>query len=178
MFATDTGGGFVRTQRTPPPYGPALPCPLAAPFKHCHARDRAGVTGHSGVIGMFRMIQFSRLSHACERLSMCKRVPNIIPADTYVVTPIVLPLSNLYSRLFLIITHCICLCATSFLQIRHSCISDHFTGIQQTTHFMVLHRSELFPSESSSQLQSASYVYFLLSPHVLACAFHISLAIC
>ena len=39
------------------------------------------MTGHSGVIGMFRMIQFSRLSHACERLSTCKIVPNIIPAD-------------------------------------------------------------------------------------------------
>ena len=23
LFATGTGGGFVRTQRTPPPYGPA-----------------------------------------------------------------------------------------------------------------------------------------------------------
>ena len=44
----------------------------------------------------------------------------------HVVTRISIPLSNLYSRLFLIITHC--LCATPFLQIRHSCISDHFTA--------------------------------------------------
>ena len=97
----------------------------------------------------------------------------------HVVTRISIPLSNLYSRLFLIITHC--LCATPFLQIRHSCISDHFTAKEfsrpRTSWYCT---GANFSHQNLLRNFSLPVTYTFSSPltSLHACAFHISLAIC